>query len=193
VYWCSLNVEKILKIPKIQSGTEQLQAETVYKELKHWKIESNVVAMSSDTTVANTAHKNWAFCLLEDLIGRKLPNLACRHHVHEIIVFGCFKSLFDAKTTSPGPEMFVRFRNYWPLIEKTDFKKLVDFFFERMEKPFLKTTKQNSIDFRKNKIESYNYLRNDNRELADLSLVVLGEKPRKNITFKICGVCHHAL
>jgi hypothetical protein len=41
-----LNVEKILKIPKIQSGTGQLQAETVYKELKQWKIESNVVAMS---------------------------------------------------------------------------------------------------------------------------------------------------
>jgi hypothetical protein len=45
---------------------------------------------------------------------------------HEIIVFGCFKSLFYAKTTSPGPEMFVRFRNFWPLIEKTDFKKLED-------------------------------------------------------------------
>jgi hypothetical protein len=61
-----------------------------------------------------------------------------------------------------------------------------------MEKPFLKKAKQNSIDFLKNAIESNNFLRDDYRELADLSLVVLGEKPRENFTFKICGVCHHA-
>jgi hypothetical protein len=83
--------------------------------------------MSFDTTAANTGHKNGACCLLEDLIGRKLLHLACRHHVHEIIVSGCFKSLFDAKTTSPEPELFVRFRSFWPSIEKTNFKKLEDF------------------------------------------------------------------
>jgi hypothetical protein len=61
-----------------------------------------------------------------------------------------------------------------------------------MEKTFLKKRKQKSIGFLKNTIESNNFLRDDYRELADLSLVVLGEKPRENLTFKIYGVCHHA-
>jgi hypothetical protein len=49
----------------------------------------NITALSFDTTASNTGVRNSAFFLLEKAIGRNLLNLACRHHVHELLVKKC--------------------------------------------------------------------------------------------------------
>ncbi|XP_055309591.1 uncharacterized protein LOC129573248 [Sitodiplosis mosellana] len=71
---------KFLGAPKIESGTGKHIAQAVYNILVEWNISERVVACSFDTTSSNTGHKSGACVLLEELLGRKLIYLACRHH-----------------------------------------------------------------------------------------------------------------
>jgi hypothetical protein len=54
-----------------------------------WDLVQNITAMSFATTAFNTGIRHGACFLLEKAIGRNLLNLACRHHVHELLVKKC--------------------------------------------------------------------------------------------------------
>jgi hypothetical protein len=100
------DVSKILGIPKLENGSGEAQAIGVFDLLKKWKLEDDIIGMSFDTTSSNTGPYKGAAVLLERYLGRKLLNLACRHHVYELLVEATF-TVFFGKTTSPEVSMFV--------------------------------------------------------------------------------------
>lgn len=71
---------KFLGAPKIESGSGLNIAEAVYSVLIEWKIAEKVVASCFDTTSTNTGLEHGACYYLDQLLGRKLIQLACRHH-----------------------------------------------------------------------------------------------------------------
>ena len=56
--------------------------------------------------------------LLEKKLGRRLLSVACRHHLHELIVERVFS---ECMGPSSGPEIniFSRFKDHWSFIEQT--------------------------------------------------------------------------
>ncbi|XP_062538671.1 uncharacterized protein LOC134206943 [Armigeres subalbatus] len=108
--------EQLLGAPKIETGTGASQAEAVYKCLVDWGVQDNVVGMCFDTTSSNTGHKSGACTLVERKLGRPLMNLACRHHVLELVLKAAFEDQFGT-STSPQIPMFEKFRREWHALD----------------------------------------------------------------------------
>lgn len=103
---------KLLGVPSLDCGTGRAAAEAVHEQLKSWNAESYVIGMCFDTTAANTGKFTGACKLLEELLGRNLLWLACRHHMLEVLLSDAFNVCFGP---SSGPEIkiFKRFRENW--------------------------------------------------------------------------------
>lgn len=109
----------MLGVPKIDSGTGQAQANAVFKSLCDWNLESHIIGMCFDTTSSNTGLKSGACTLLEEKLGRTLLNLACRHHVLELLAKAAFDNCFGS-STSPNVPMFEKFKSAWSSIDKSE-------------------------------------------------------------------------
>lgn len=79
-------VQKLIGVPKLASGTREAMTSAVAEALDDWGLAERVVTMSFDTTTANTGALAGACTLLEQRLGRRLLSLACRHHVHELML-----------------------------------------------------------------------------------------------------------
>ena len=93
-----IDYEQLLDIPSIGSASGENMANAVSTALYNWGITERVRAMSFDTTASNTGRLRGAAPLLEDLLGRPLLNLACRHHIHEVLLSDVFACLFGKNT-----------------------------------------------------------------------------------------------
>ena len=56
---------------------------------------------------------------------RDLLNLACRHHVAEIVLEKVF-GLHDTLSKSPNIELSRHFKEYWPRVDQTSFRTAMD-------------------------------------------------------------------
>ena len=83
-------LEKILGIVKIPSGTGEAQASATHQLLQLWSVTNDVVAMCFDTTSTNTRTVKGACSLLESRLNKNLIYLPCRYHIHELIAGGVF-------------------------------------------------------------------------------------------------------
>ena len=108
---------KLLSIPKLPSGTGQITADAVFEIVKSWDldthvIDTHVIGMCFDTTASNTGRIHGACVLLEQLIGRNLLWMACRHHIFEVLLSDVFTICLGPST---GPEIlfFKRLRDHW--------------------------------------------------------------------------------
>jgi hypothetical protein len=103
---------KLLGVPALPSGTGRDTSQAVINQLQSWNCDSLVVGMCFDTTASNTGRLNGACKLLEVNVGRALLWLACRHHMHEILLSDVFTVCFGPST---GPEILFckRFRESW--------------------------------------------------------------------------------
>jgi len=99
------DIEKILGIIKISSGTGQSQAKATFQLLNIRDISGDIVDMCFDTTASDTGHFSGACTVLEKLMNKNLMYFACRHHVHEIIVSEVFSVLFGP-TRGPNVALF---------------------------------------------------------------------------------------
>ncbi|KAG0725879.1 hypothetical protein GWK47_037739 [Chionoecetes opilio] len=111
-------VEKLLGVPKLHSGTGDAAATAVFEALEDWGVQERVVAMCFDTTSANTGAINGACTILQQKIGRPLVSLACRHHVHELVLEKAFSTCLGS---SSGPEItiFSHFKDSWSYINQS--------------------------------------------------------------------------
>ena len=68
--------------------------------------------MCFNTTASNTGRFHGACVLLEQLIGRNLLWMACRHHIFEVLLSDVFTICLGPST---GPEIlfFKRLRDHW--------------------------------------------------------------------------------
>lgn len=106
-------VMKILAVPTLASGTGRAQEDAVTKALTEWHIENRVQAMSFDTTSSNTGNMNGTCMLIEEKLKKKLLNLACRHHIHELIIDKVSSVLLPEVSTGPNNKLFQRFSQQW--------------------------------------------------------------------------------
>ena len=81
--------------------------------------------MCFDTTFSNTGIHVGACTLIEKLLQKELLYLACRHHIHEIIVSGVFKCCFGL-TSGPDNLIFKRFKEHWNFINQEEYQSLSD-------------------------------------------------------------------
>ena len=86
------NIDKLLGVPKLTSGTGEQQANAVVDALQEWGVSEAVVSMYFDTTAANTGRRSGTCILLEQKLGRDLLHLACCDHIMEIILAAAFQS-----------------------------------------------------------------------------------------------------
>lgn len=171
---------KFLGAPKIGSGSGKDIAEAVYKILVDWNISERVVAASFDTTSTNTGVDQGACVLLSEMLGRKLINLACRHHIYEIVCKNVFEKK-HGKTSGPETLIFNRFAKAWPTIKQNQFNHC---FHDPEVRSKISDEECNQIkQFCQNQLQ-ITQIRGDYEELLELVFTFLGGEARfmsKNI------------
>lgn len=89
------NTDQLLGIPELSDGQGQTSALAVYKLLKDWDVADQIQGCCFDTTSVNTGLYSGAAVQLEQMLGRSLLYLPCRHHICEILL----KAVFDEKVS----------------------------------------------------------------------------------------------
>ncbi len=126
--------------------------------------------------------------MIERSLGRNLLYLACRHHVHELLVQVSFETCFG-KSTAPEAALFVKFRKGWAAVDTKNYKPVED---RRLKSQLGKKLVQENMIFFETILEENSFLRDDYKEFAQLCHLALGGVPNQNFQFKTCGACHHA-
>lgn len=133
----------------------------------------------------NTGLEKGALAILNDLLGRKLIELSCHHHIHEIAL----KNVFDTKyRTTSGPEtpIFNRFAERWDQIKHNQFSTgLSD---SIVQSKISNQECQQIKDFCHQQLQR-DQIRGDYKELLELSLTFLGDDGG---AFRTCGATSHA-
>lgn len=106
-------VEHILEIPKLDNASGKAQATAVFKALEKWDLKDKVSALCCDTTASNTGRLNGACVLLENMLGRDLLYLPCRHHIYELVLKAVFQRKLPHLSTSPDVPLFKNFKIGW--------------------------------------------------------------------------------
>lgn len=178
--------EQLLCIPKLPSGTGQAMADALIETVIDWDIKDRIKALSFDTTSSNTGIKSGACVLIEKLLEHKVLYLACRYHIHEILLEEAF-SITMGPSSGPEIQLFKRFKIFWPSIVTADYKPGIG-------NPAIAAAIPNISDV-KNFVTSQlelTHKRADYRELLELSLVFLGGVPSRGVTFMKPGAIHRA-
>ena len=106
--------EKLLSVPKLGSGTGYSMANAVNEALTENDLDKNVVAMAFDTTASNTGRHAGACKSLEDMLGRKVIWLPCRHHIMELIIGSVYGKCMGV--CAGGEEnLFKRLKHNWEI------------------------------------------------------------------------------
>src|SRR5262249_30554922 len=93
-------VEKLLSVPKLESGTGERQATAVCECLLEWNLEESVKALVFDNTArGNTGKKNGTCTLLQQKLGCNVLHITCRHHISEIILEHAFSVSMSSNTS----------------------------------------------------------------------------------------------
>jgi hypothetical protein len=134
--------------------------------------------MLFDTTASNTGRKIGACKLLEQKMDCELLHLACRHHIHEIVLEKVFAVCLGPST---GPEilLFKRFQKKWASI-KTGADDYVTL-----------ASSNDLVSFCNEQLQQ-TQPRDDYRELLELSIIILGETPGRGVRFIAPGALHRA-
>src|SRR6218665_3376332 len=78
-----------------------------------------------DTTASNTDSKAGACSLLQHKLEKPLISLACRHHIHELVVAHVF-DLVMGYSSGPKIKLFERFSMAWLHIDRSNFQSSSD-------------------------------------------------------------------
>jgi hypothetical protein len=135
-----------------------------------WGLENQVKAMCFDTTASNTGRRIGACGLIETKLGKNLLYLACRHHLHEIVVGDVFKHCFGP---SSGPDigLFKRFREYWSRIDNSQFQTANDDLICAQVLMKLVEVKDSVLAFKKHVLQFNQQIRDDYHELLELTVI----------------------
>ena len=175
---------KLLGVPTLGHSLRGIYGETastaIVQHLQAWECESAVFGMVFDTPNSNIGQISGACISIERKLKRPLLWLACRHHIGETVVRNIWKSCKIESSISPSPVLFQRFSKSW---SKLDLRSPV----------FLPSLDPNcDVVKHLNKFVKTKHIRDDYKELIELSLLYLGGIDQESITFKKPGASHHA-
>lgn len=180
-------LEQLLGVPKLSSGTGEHQAQAVFDCLIDWCLLNNIEALCCDSTSSNTGRKKGACVLLERFVGKELLYFICRHHIYEIVPKSIFEIKFG-KSTGPDVTQFKEFEIFWKSIDKTNYEPGINDSFVNKS---LYDVKEEILKFSIEYLEK-DLIRNDYREFLELVIIFLGGKSSNDIKFHPPGAIHHA-
>ena len=178
---------QLLAVPKLPSGTGEAQAQAVFDVLKDWGVDAKVQGMCFDTTSSNTGRHKGACIILEQLLGRTLLYIGCRHHVLELVAGAAYSEVMGA-SSAPDVLLFKRFKARWDWIDHTSFE---DSSTDAYTSDAIADIKDDMVK----KLESsvtVTQPRDDYRELMELAIIFLGGVPPRGIRFSAPGAMHQA-
>jgi hypothetical protein len=164
-------VMKLLGVPKVPNGTGEAQATAVFQLIDDWHLTDRIQFMCFDTTASNTGRKAGACTLLQQKLQKPLISLACRHHIHELIVANVFNLLMGC-SSGPTVKLFQRFSQAWNHI---DTSKLQSSASDQSVSVILAPQKESLIQFFRCQLQEFQP-RDDYKELLQLALVFLGDE-----------------
>lgn len=179
--------EKLLGIPKLESGTGTAQADAIFEVLDDWGLCDSIKAVCCDTTASNLGQWNGAIVLLVNKLGRELLWLPCRHHILELALRCVYKGKMPP-TSGPNVPLFKRFKESWPKLNHSQFKIGLE---DEKVRKVLENRAESSNYFAKETIE-HTQPREDYREFLELSQIFLGFPPASGIKLRFPGGDHHA-
>lgn len=181
--------DKLLNIKKLSSSTGEVQAQAVFDCLsdQEWDLSQNIVAMCFDTTSSNTGKNKGSCILLERKLGKNLFWLACRHHIFELLIGAAFQAVLPLATSGPDNRLFVRFQSYWSEINQSTYITANPTIILRIT-----DEKRNDIVNFCQEMLQIKQVRDDYRELLELSIIFLGKEPIRGIRFMTPGATSHA-
>lgn len=179
--------EKLLGVPELEDGSGNSQANAIFEVVIDWGLSDSVKAICCDTTPTNLGCYNGAAVLFEQLLGKNLLYLPCRHHIFELVLRAVFEKKIPS-TTGPNVPLFKRFREAWPNIDQNQYDTGI-------ENHYVHEIIHDHIDdinaFVQNNLESI-HPREDYKELLLLSQIFIGKIPSDNVTFRKPSAFHHA-
>lgn len=180
-------LEQILNMPDIPSGTGLEIASAVYDTLEENEALEKTEAFVFDTAASNTGKFKGACNILEKKLGREILFLGCRHHIFEIVLAAVFVQEMGVPT---GPEVsiFKKFKNHWPNVKQDAY--LTGLTCSRM-KEILGNTSDDMLHFANKKILE-DFPRADYKEFLELIIIFLGGVPPRGIKFVRPGAMHLA-
>ena len=106
-----------------QSNAEN-ETKRIIEVLNEYNIEfSSIAALVFDTTSLNTGNKQGIVVRLETEFGRSLLQLACRHHIYELVC-GASCSVVYGATTGPKEPVFQKLIENWESLDLKKYSKL---------------------------------------------------------------------
>ncbi|KAG7168695.1 hypothetical protein Hamer_G028045 [Homarus americanus] len=172
---------KLLAVLPVKDGTGLTQARATARAIEDWSCASNVKALCFDTTSSNTGRVQGVVVHLEALLEKQLLRLGCRHHVMELVVRAAASNIFG-KTSAPTDPLF-----QWSQLDHSQYLRLD--IANLPESDWLSHLRHRTVSYLLTVTE---WAREDYREAAELTLLVLGVNPPRGTHFLRPGACHHA-
>lgn len=182
------NVEQLLGVPQLLSGTGNEISSAVYDTLHDWNLLDQVEVFVFDTTASNSGRLNGACVLLEQKLNRNILFFACRHHIFEIVLQAVFVTSKLSAMSGPDIPLFKRFQNYW---ENIDLRNYCIWTSHPEVYEVLKDVVDKVLLFCATKIEE-SFPRDDYKEFIELVMIFLGKTPPQGIHFRPPGAYHLA-
>ena len=174
-------------MPKLDSSSGKAQAKAVLYALHDWNLDDQVQIMCCDTTASNTGRLNGASVLLEQRLERDLLLFACRHQIYELVIKSVFAAKIQQVTNSPDIPLFKKFRDNCSNIDSTNIQIYLNF------------VKQHCNDCEIDQLVMFyncelqkKIVRDDYRELIELSIIFLGGDKEKKLKIRPSGTMHQA-
>ncbi|KAG7156415.1 hypothetical protein Hamer_G006168 [Homarus americanus] len=177
---------KLLAVLPVKDGTGLTQARATARAIEDWSCTSNVKALCFDTTSSNTGRVQGAVVHLEALLEKLLLRLGCRHHVMELVVRAAASNIFG-KTSAPTDPLFQTLKKRWSQLDHSQYLRLD--IANLPESDWLNHLRHRTVSYLLTVTE---WAREDYREAAELTLLVLGVNPPRGTHFLRPGACHHA-
>jgi hypothetical protein len=107
----ALNIERLLEVPALSSGTRKEISFSVHNLLQEWGLVDKIQAFVFDMTASNSGRLNGACILLEELLNRDILFFVCRHHIFKLVLHAVFS--YTKLTVMNGPDipLFKKFKN----------------------------------------------------------------------------------
>ena len=140
-----------------------------FVSLDEWGLKDRLSGLCFNTTASNTGLKDRVCVLIEWKLERNLLNLACRHHVGEIVLEKVF-GLHDALSKSPNIELFHHFKEYWPCVNQTSFCTAMD---DEEMRSRVAEWREEVIMLATDQLHQHQS-RDDYKELLELTIIFLG-------------------
>lgn len=162
-------------------------ASAVFDASVEWGICDKAKCMSFDTTSSNTGLRNGACILLEQKMGKDMLWLACRHHILEIVLEAVV-TLSLGSSTGPDILVFKRFQKAWAAMDHSNIQTVAT---DPLICRDVADVTGDIVAFAQNQLLQFQ-LRDDYKELLELTIIFLGAAPNKGIFFKAPAGLHRA-